>query len=417
MSKFYVTTRLGENRSLTPEGFLVCTGVPVARTGEMLYLPDELTGPDGSHPVPANDGKIHLWRYDADLFRPETMASAEGKPVVLSDGHHADMDINPDNWNYLAVGTMQNVRQGTGAQADLMLADLIITGKRGIEAVNEGKDEVSIKYDYRLDMDGDGIGRQSHIIINHVAIVDIARGGPILRIGDESTTTGGPTMAALPFWARAMRHALKAGDEETAAEIAKDRDKEDEDGEEDGIGKRFRAIEDGIKSIADCNAAMTARLDALGKITPAGDGAEEEDEDEDEEIAKMKSGDSGRALLKQEWQETASKAEILAPGLPVRLPAFESVKTTRSAADSLGRVRKAAIGHSTGTAGEAVRVLLKGRDIETLDTGEIAMVFDCAAEIRRNENNRRQTAGDGLDVSRFIPPTQQSIYRKLYASN
>ena len=40
--RYYTTSHLSENRRRTPEGYLLCIGVPIARTGLMEYLPEEL---------------------------------------------------------------------------------------------------------------------------------------------------------------------------------------------------------------------------------------------------------------------------------------------------------------------------------------------------------------------------------------
>ncbi len=47
---WYVTEKIGETRYKTPEGFLVCENVPIARTGIMSYAAGEVpidVGPDG----------------------------------------------------------------------------------------------------------------------------------------------------------------------------------------------------------------------------------------------------------------------------------------------------------------------------------------------------------------------------------
>lgn len=73
--RHYTVHRLGPKRALTPEGFLLCEDVPVARTGEMLYGPGEV-------PVePGPDGLIRISRTPDEVFRPETLASCIGKPV------------------------------------------------------------------------------------------------------------------------------------------------------------------------------------------------------------------------------------------------------------------------------------------------------------------------------------------------
>ncbi len=40
--RFYTTSRLSENMEFTPEGYLLCKGVPIARIGALEYLPEEV---------------------------------------------------------------------------------------------------------------------------------------------------------------------------------------------------------------------------------------------------------------------------------------------------------------------------------------------------------------------------------------
>ena len=42
MQKYYITESLGEVRKRTPEGYLLCVGVPIARTGEYQYAAEEM---------------------------------------------------------------------------------------------------------------------------------------------------------------------------------------------------------------------------------------------------------------------------------------------------------------------------------------------------------------------------------------
>ncbi len=40
-TRFYTVASLSPKRHMTPEGFLICEDVPVARIGEQIYGPDE----------------------------------------------------------------------------------------------------------------------------------------------------------------------------------------------------------------------------------------------------------------------------------------------------------------------------------------------------------------------------------------
>jgi len=118
--RFYTIQKLGPKRSLTPEGFLLCEDVPVARTGEMLYAAGEV-------PVEAGpDGLIRISRTPEEVFRDETLASCAGKPVTLD---HPDDFVTPATFSQLGKGVMLNIRRGEGLENDLILADLLITAQ------------------------------------------------------------------------------------------------------------------------------------------------------------------------------------------------------------------------------------------------------------------------------------------------
>ena len=175
----YTTFTIGPNQELTPEGFLLCKDVPVARTGVMIYGPDET-------PIePGKDGTVKISREDEDVFNDRTIASAIGKPVT---NDHPDDDVIPETWKELAHGVALNVRRGTGAMDDLLLMDLLITTKEGIEAVQNGKREISLGYDADYEETEPGKGRQSNIIINHIALVEQGRCGSRCAIKDELPT-------------------------------------------------------------------------------------------------------------------------------------------------------------------------------------------------------------------------------------
>ncbi len=101
--RFHTTEDIGEKRSYTPEGFLVCHDVPIARTGMQLYTSEEVPIED------AGNGEVRIYREPDEVFRPETISSFEGKPVTVE---HPNDFVTPENWQQLSVGTVQNVRRG-----------------------------------------------------------------------------------------------------------------------------------------------------------------------------------------------------------------------------------------------------------------------------------------------------------------
>ena len=180
----YYGTRLSENISRRePEGYLLCLNVPVARTGTQEYLKDELGLPGGGEPV-------SVYRPEEEVFSPETMASFEGMPVT---NDHPPEGVDVSNIRALQKGHTHNVRRGTGGEADLLLADLIITDPKLIGLILDGKREISCGYTYEL-CEEDGRYIQRKIRGNHVAVVDAGRAGPRVSIKDHKPERSKPDM-------------------------------------------------------------------------------------------------------------------------------------------------------------------------------------------------------------------------------
>lgn len=180
---FYASAMISDNIVTTPEGYLLCVGVPIARTGELLYSEGELLNADGEEVIEPLDGKITVTRDDASLFDPKTMASFEGKAVTI--GHPADF-VSPLNWQSLANGHMQNVRRGTGADADKLLADLLLVTAQSISLIKNGLREVSLGYDAAYEQVEPGVGVQTEIMGNHVALVRKGRNGSEVAVRDSA---------------------------------------------------------------------------------------------------------------------------------------------------------------------------------------------------------------------------------------
>lgn len=179
------------SRIITDEGYLVAPG-NMARTGVQEYRAYELgLDADGIDPMKV----IRLHRPAEEVFDPESMASFENKPITIE---HPPVAVTADNWRDLAAGEVRDVTR-TG---DLMTGTLLIKAKDAIEALQEGKAQLSNGYTFELDMtpgttaDGrayDGI--QRNIRGNHVALVDAARCGSACRIADSQPKLEGKTMA------------------------------------------------------------------------------------------------------------------------------------------------------------------------------------------------------------------------------
>lgn len=182
MARAYFGSRFSPNMTRTPEGYLICHNVPIARTGTQEYLPDEI-GVDAPSRKP-----LQVARDDTEVFDQATLASFEGKPVT--DGHPSSW-VTPDNVSSYLRGVTTNVRQGAGDENDLTLADLIIYDPSLVNDILNGKREVSCGYDCEYEPMGEGGYAQRRIRGNHVAIVPEGRAGDRVAIKDQKPKTGG----------------------------------------------------------------------------------------------------------------------------------------------------------------------------------------------------------------------------------
>lgn len=86
----YYGSKLSPHMTETPEGFLICHDVKIARTGTQNYLAREI-GLDG---MP--ERVLQVTRSAEDVFDPAAIASFEGKDVTNT--HPSEMivqEINP----------------------------------------------------------------------------------------------------------------------------------------------------------------------------------------------------------------------------------------------------------------------------------------------------------------------------------
>jgi hypothetical protein len=240
MKAFY-GSRISENMTLTPDGFLVCHNVPIARTGWYDYLPSEI-GVEG-------DGIVKVHRSPEEVFSKQAMASFEGKPTT--DEHPPDL-LTPDNSAFYTKGAVQNVRQSPTEQ-DLLLADLIIYNSTLIdEIMNKGKREVSCGYECNYVNNGDGTYSQVQICGNHVAVVEAGRAGDRVAIKDSKNPNneGGKKKMKIPkqqrgpvtnfFAALGIKHFAKDAEPEEISEALDalaDERQDDEGGDTEKKGK------------------------------------------------------------------------------------------------------------------------------------------------------------------------------------
>lgn len=169
----YYGTKLSPHMDRTPEGYLICRDVPIARTGSQEYLAGEIQlGGDPERVV-----KVH--RYPEDVFEPAAVASFEGKDVT--QGHPTE-NVGPENFSSYSKGHVQNVRRS----GEYIVADLIIKDANLASDVWNGVTrEVSCGYMCEYVPDGDGY-KQQNIRGNHVAVVPRGRAGAAVSIKDAA---------------------------------------------------------------------------------------------------------------------------------------------------------------------------------------------------------------------------------------
>lgn len=444
----FTSEALGARQSMTPEGFLLCEEVPIARVGTMDYAAVELPELEDKH------GVIVAERTADVLFSPETLASFEGKPVTID--HPPDF-VTPDNYRDVVRGTVRNVRRGEGAQSELMLADLLITDAQAIRRVRAKElTQTSNGYDAKYEQIAPGRARQVSIVGNHVALVKSARCGPVCSIGDSASnllskgiTEMKTNKTAPSTLMEKLRKAFMTRDsdafEQAASEMTGDESGDggdgqpqihihmpgtpatpaaatgDEGGDGAGAGAGATGGDDKIAALTAAVTKVAEAVEAIGERVAkleagGGAGATEDDdddidgltEDDDEEVggaaagSARKTGDS--AAVRELFQEARARAEILAPG--VNLPTFDAKSSLKKTTDSLCVLRRRALRAALATPNaDLVKSVLGGADIKAMTCDSAAVAFNAAAELVKSRNSHagqhRQATNDSAKPGTF----------------
>jgi hypothetical protein len=160
----------------TRDGYLVAT-VKAARTGIQDYLGRELGKPDMA--------TVKVYRPADQVFAADAMASAAYRPLT---NDHPPEWVTRDNWKKYATGQIGGEIARDG---DFLALPLVMMDGVAIADFRAGKRELSMGYSCEIEWtpgtttDGQAYDAiQKNIRINHLAVVDLARGGSQLRIGD-----------------------------------------------------------------------------------------------------------------------------------------------------------------------------------------------------------------------------------------
>jgi hypothetical protein len=331
LDRYFTPTQLSENIHETPEGFLVCYDVLIGRTGDMVYGVGETPIEVG------NDGKVIITRSAEELFHPDTIASFEGKAFTIK---HPEEFVNPDNWSDLAKGVIQNVRRSNTKDEDgeeSLMSDILVTDALAIQLVKAGLREVSCGYEAVYESTGKGTGIQTKIIGNHLALVDQGRAGSSYAIMDQKYNEEKSFMSKFEeylknfFTKDATNPEKKEGSKDAVEPDKKDDKKVSDANAYDELVKMVKDLGEKMESMnkpkdadpaapaaaaaseggdePDVAPGLESRLKsieaALAKLMEkmsVGDEDEEDDETDDEADPEMVG-------------DTASRAEILAPGI------------------------------------------------------------------------------------------------------
>ena len=412
--RFYVTEQISENIAETPEGYLLCRDVPITRIGEFLYK-------DGEVPVTADKyGVIRIKRVEDEVFNDVAIKSFEAKPITIN---HPDGFVDPSNWSELAVGTTQNVRRGEGYQKDLLLADLLITTKEAIELVKEGLREISCGYDAQYEQEEKGIGKQTEIIGNHVALVMKGRAGSRCKINDKKTCDSCGECKCknndkqedkkMKFkdvflkWLDACPvkdEDIEETEEEKAARLEKEaKDKKSKDEDED-LEKKEKEVKDKkskddeeeqeiatLQQLSERIANLESIIDALvasdKEVHEAMDKKfKDEEETKEDEKKEKEIEEKETADCEAQWPNIVHRAEVLSPGISLTKPTKDHAKRLKKIK---AEVLKSASMNSQTKDAVAAFADFGGKSFDELSAIALDAAFLGASELVAQLNNRK----------------------------
>lgn len=377
MSNAFLTTeRISDNMRRTPDGFLLCLNVPIARTGPLQYTPAEMP-----HIPPGPGQFVTVERPEGVVFSAETMASFNGKPVVIGHPSTDSGLLTPSTARMAAIGNMQNIRRGAGSDADKLLADLLITDAIAISLIESGQlREVSCGYRGIVEPTGPGRGVQTAIIGNHLALVDRGRAGAECAIKDHH-----PKGNSMNWFERAAQ-ALGGRNPKELRAIADEMSAEEK---KDNNGSEKKQGDEADGDLATLEARVTALEAVVAKLAGAGseqEQAEQGDESPSEPAEKVPgampeviSGDSAARLN--------AAAAIVAPGMGFKFAAGQ-------AGAAAEQTMRAALGAAmfAPASKQALATIIGDRAPSALRGSELQMAFTAAAATLGAGNNARMGA-------------------------
>ncbi|MGP5518024.1 DUF2213 domain-containing protein [Psychrobacter celer] len=173
------------SRIKTPQGFMICQGVTLAKPMVKEYYAGELGIVDGFEPTDI----IGIYTPPDVLFGQPVIDGFTASDVVMM--HPQGNQLNAENYKDHVIGTAKNVRAENG----YLVADLTIKDKWAIEAIEyDDIKQISLGYAAELDMTAGATdsGQNYHgqwvgMVADHVAVVREGRCGDDCKIGDKQT--------------------------------------------------------------------------------------------------------------------------------------------------------------------------------------------------------------------------------------
>lgn len=162
----------------TADGYLTATP-RVARTGIQVYSGAEMGRPQMD--------RVLVYRPEDEVFHKDALASMTHRPMT---NDHPPVQVTAANWKEHAVGQLGDsaLRDGEFVRIPMVMMD-----SNAIKDFDSGKRELSFGYSCDVEWT-EGVTKdgqtydaiQRGIRGNHLALVDAARGGEKLRIGDSA---------------------------------------------------------------------------------------------------------------------------------------------------------------------------------------------------------------------------------------
>lgn len=173
------------SRIKTPQGFMICKDVTLAKPMVKEYYAGELSIVDGFEPTDI----INIYTPPDVLFGQSVIDGFTASDVAMQ--HPKGNQLNSDNYKEHVIGTAKNVRAENG----YLVADLTIKDKWAIESIeHEDVKQISLGYAAELDMTAGETetGQAYHgqwvgMVADHVAVVREGRCGDDCKIGDKQT--------------------------------------------------------------------------------------------------------------------------------------------------------------------------------------------------------------------------------------